>query len=122
MRLALVSPIAESSQEAMLLANRGFTLRVVQGGAADVLLPQPRGGSLAFLLPNTMTASHLPERALQASRAARRCTILVQRSAGDLHAVEALQSSWYAPVPARVTITSVVDWFACDHHGAALQV
>lgn len=76
-RLALCSPMAETGPEARLLAQHGFALKVVGAGAADITLPRP-GGSLAFVLHRGAAAvPRLAERADAASRAARRCTVLL---------------------------------------------
>lgn len=75
-RLALVSALAESSTEVRLLGSHGFTVRVASSTSADVTLPGA-GGSLAFLLLDAHSAlAPAFERAVQAAKAARRCTIL----------------------------------------------
>ena len=76
-RLALVSPIAEACTAARLLRQHGYTIKVSAAMPADIVLPL-KGGSLAFVVA-TGTAAVVPamERAVQAAKAARRCTVLV---------------------------------------------
>ena len=94
-RLALVSPHADSSIEANLLRQHGFTIRIAGGAAAaDFVLPASRGGSLAFVVADAATLgahqSSVAERATQAAKAARRCSIL---SVGTPSDAEQLQHS-----------------------------
>ena len=58
-RVAIVSAVSESSVEARLLRQHGFTMRVAGSQAADVVLPMP-GGSLAFVVTSGGAASLTP--------------------------------------------------------------
>lgn len=111
MRLALVSPIAESLPEAALLKQHGFTIRVCSAGlpAADIVLPTPKGGSLAYLCPSVQLPpiAQLVERAGLASRAARRCTVLVRSAVGD-DVIEVLQNAWCASPPPSPSLRECV--------------
>ena len=97
-RLAICSAVAEGSTSVRLLASSGFTIRAgPPGSVADIVLPATRGGSLAFVLHsgalNTAGLTRLAERAAQASRAARRCSILwlASNELFDDDTMEALQ-------------------------------
>ena len=110
-RVAIVSAVSESSVEARLLRQHGFTMRVAGSQAADVVLPMP-GGSLAFVVTSG-GASLTPAagRAAQAVKAARRCTILWVRSASSDGDEAALQQA----CPASVSI------LICDSHEQACE-
>jgi len=111
-RVAIVSAVSESSVEARLLRQHGFTMRVAGSQAADVVLPMP-GGSLAFVVTSGGGASLTPAagRAAQAAKAARRCTILWVRSASSDGDEAALQQA----CPASVSI------LICDSHEQACE-
>ena len=125
MRLALVHPLAESSTAVRLLVEHGYTVRVTQAGpgGADVILPASRGGSLAFVLHSgAVVSTAVAERAAQASRAARRCTLLVLCNEPDLDAVEALQNSCPAGVNVAICSThqeAAEHMLDCAQHAAA---
>lgn len=112
-RLAIVSAIAEGSTAVRLLKQHHYTVRVTGGAtassaAADIVLPGSRGGSLAFVLHvgalHPASIAQVAERAIQASRAARRCTVL-WLCADDIiddDAMEALQLASPAGVSVAV--------------------
>ena len=77
-RLALCSPLAESSSTVRLLRQHGYTVKVAGAASADIVLPQP-GGSLAFILldaSSSAAAAPAIQKAAHAAKAARRCTLL----------------------------------------------
>jgi hypothetical protein len=86
-RLALVSPLADTSQVAHGLRAHGFISKVVHNSTADILLSGLGGGALSFLLMSGSEdggsgalpagrSTAIAERASQAAKASRRCTVL----------------------------------------------
>ena len=132
-RTALCSAVAEGTAVVRLLKQHGFTIRVqgpTASTAADVVLPCPRG-SLAFVCHagelRGSTTAQLSERAAQASRAARRCTImwLLPDDAIDHDAMEALQKaspSGVNVVACRSHEEAVEFMIACSQHVRPAQV
>ena len=119
-RLALVSAVAESSTEARLLRQHGFVLRVAASTHADLILPSPRGGSLAFVVVESAGAiAAATQRAAHAAKAARRCTILCvcARGEGSLDAGDGVAS-----VPAHGLSCPVgVSALWCESHEQACE-
>lgn len=128
-RLAICSAVAESSRSIALLKQRGFVIRVsASPGAADVVLPAPRG-SLAFLLHAgtlpTAAIAPLAERAMRASRAARQCTVLCVCTDDCSDALEALQVACPGGVSALVCPShddAVEHMVTCSQHVEAARV
>lgn len=123
MRLALCSPLAESTPEARLLVSHGYTTKVVAGASsADFTLPCA-GGSIAFVLHKGEAAQpHLVERAAAASRAARRCTVLsVGVSAAAAEAMQALCPSGVSVARCEGPEVAVEHMLSCAQRAAAVR-
>ena len=130
--LALCSPSAENSAEAQLLQQHGFTVRVAASAAADIVLPSA-GGSLAFIVINEehpvalRTLVLAAKRAEQASKSARRCTILwiIPADVLDVRTSEGLQD--ICPIGVSVLCCEshdeVVEFMlACSNRSATSQL
>lgn len=114
MRLALATAVAESSGEARLLKQHGYTIRVATA-AADITLPGG-GGSLAFMLhsggaPN----AQLAERAARASKASRRCTVLWVRPSPGTPTAEAAEALQALCPPAVAVVVCASSEEAVEH-------